>query len=90
MLAAVGSALAAALVLGLAASGVTGSAHAAVTGSDGGGDPYFPLDGNGGYQVEHYRIRDDYRPGSDRLTGRHGARGPRHRRTCAPSTSTSP
>ncbi len=30
-------------------------AGAAVTGSDSGGDPYFPLDGNGGYQVVHYR-----------------------------------
>jgi aminopeptidase N len=35
-----------------------------------GGDPYFPLDGNAGYQVEHYRIVDTYRPGRDRLRGR--------------------
>ncbi|QIK66962.1 M1 family metallopeptidase [Nocardioides sp. HDW12B] len=75
LLVAVGTTLATALVLGPAAigatsaTGATGAAHAAVTGSDSGGDPYFPLDGNGGYQVEHYTIRDDYRPGSDRLTG---------------------
>jgi aminopeptidase N len=35
-----------------------------------GGDPYFPLDGNAGYQVEHYRIVDTYRPRGDRLKGR--------------------
>ena len=60
-------ALAPAVGLGLALSGAP--AYAAVTGSNGGGDPYFPLDGNGGYQVDHYRISDDYRPGRDRLTG---------------------
>jgi aminopeptidase N len=32
-------------------------------------DPYFPLDGNSGYDVEHYRIVDGYRPGTDRLRG---------------------
>ena len=32
-------------------------------------DPYFPLDGNRGYDVQHYRIADRYRPGNDRLTG---------------------
>jgi aminopeptidase N len=42
-------------------------AHAAL---DSGGDPYFPLDGNAGYQVEHYRIVDTYRPRDDRLAGR--------------------
>ncbi|HET6563376.1 MAG TPA: M1 family metallopeptidase [Marmoricola sp.] len=39
-------------------------------GSMSGGDPYFPLDGNGGYDVLHYRIATTYRPGPDRLTGR--------------------
>ncbi len=66
-LAAVGTTLATTLVLGPALAAVP--AHAAVTGSSSGGDPYFPLDGNGGYQVEHYRISDDYRPGRDRLVG---------------------
>jgi len=41
-----------------------------VAGSDGAGDPYFPLDGNGGYDVHRYLIEDTYRPGSGRLTGR--------------------
>jgi aminopeptidase N len=45
-------------------------AAAGVVGSSTGPDPYFPEDGNGGYQVRHYRIADTYRPGSDRLVGR--------------------
>ncbi len=39
-------------------------------GSDGAGDPYFPLDGNGGYDVRRYLVENTYRPGSGRLTGR--------------------
>lgn len=42
----------------------------ASAGPESGGDSYFPLDGNAGYQVEHYRIVDTYRPGADRLRGR--------------------
>ena len=34
------------------------------------GDPYFPMDGNAGIDVERYRIRDDYRFDSGRLSGR--------------------
>ena len=34
-----------------------------------GGDPYFPLDGNRGYDVSHYRIVDRYDPATDRLRG---------------------
>jgi aminopeptidase N len=34
-----------------------------------GGDPYFPADGNSGYDVRHYRIQNHYRPGTDRLRG---------------------
>ncbi len=45
-------------------AGSTGS-----TGSTGGGDPYFPLDGNGGYDVRHYRIEITYDPDTDRLEG---------------------
>lgn len=41
----------------------------AVVGSASGGDPYVPGDGNGGYDVRHYRITDTYRPGSDALRG---------------------
>jgi aminopeptidase N len=56
----------AAVPLGLMTVG-TSPASAGVSS---GGDPYFPLDGNAGYQVEHYRIVDTYRPGRDELTGR--------------------
>jgi len=38
-------------------------------GSAGIGDPYFPLDGNGGIDVLHYDIHDTYEFGSGRLTG---------------------
>jgi len=43
---------------------------AAVRGSDGIGDPYFPLDGNGGIDVLRYRIHDTYRFGDRHLRGR--------------------
>ena len=38
-------------------------------GSSGLGDPYFPLDGNGGYDVQHYDLVLTYDPASDQLTG---------------------
>jgi aminopeptidase N len=31
------------------------------------GDPYFPLEGNGGYDVGHYDLRFSYDPATDRL-----------------------
>ena len=34
---------------------------AASYGSEGIGDPYFPLDGNGGIDVQHYDVHDSYR-----------------------------
>ncbi len=52
------------LVAPPAVAGVTPSA-----GSDGYGDSYFPLDGNGGIDVTHYRIRDRYRFGRRVLSG---------------------
>jgi aminopeptidase N len=33
-------------------------------------DPYLPTHGNGGYRVEHYDLDVDYKPASNRLTGR--------------------
>ena len=41
-------------------------------GSDGMGDPYFPLDGNGGIDVVEYDIHDAYRYRDGRLQGRTG------------------
>ena len=33
------------------------------------GDSYYPLDGNGGYDVSHYDIRLSYQPATDVLSG---------------------
>ena len=41
-----------------------------VAGSDGIGDAYFPLDGNGGIDVRLYRIEDRYRFATGRLSGK--------------------
>ena len=38
-------------------------------GAPGAGDPYFPLDGNGGYDVGHYLLDLDYDPTTDVLSG---------------------
>jgi aminopeptidase N len=51
-------------LVGLAA----GPALAAV-GATGAGDPYFPLQGNGGYDVGHYALDLRYDPATDHLTG---------------------
>ncbi|AYF73371.1 M1 family peptidase [Nocardia yunnanensis] len=38
-------------------------------GAPGAGDPYYPLDGNGGYDVGHYDVTISYDPPSHRMTG---------------------
>src|SRR4029079_3976527 len=38
-------------------------------GAAGIGDPYFPGDGNGGYDVQHYDLAVTYDPATDVLTG---------------------
>ena len=38
-------------------------------GAAGVGDPYFPLEGNGGYDVRHYDLSFSYDPATDRLDG---------------------
>jgi hypothetical protein len=38
-------------------------------GAPGIGDPYFPSDGNGGYQVDHYGLDVSYDPATDALRG---------------------
>jgi hypothetical protein len=38
-------------------------------GAPGMGDPYYPLDGNGGYDVQHYDLDVSYDPDTDRLVG---------------------
>ena len=67
--------LALALVLTLSMSLVLAGAPAdAATGSGtpgapGAGDPYYPLDGNGGYDVQHYDLAIRYAPATDALAG---------------------
>ena len=39
-------------------------------GSPGTGDPYYPLAGNGGYDVGHYGLRLAYKPEGNRLSGK--------------------
>ncbi|GAB3266616.1 M1 family metallopeptidase [Nocardioides dilutus] len=67
------SALAVVLVVGLVVGvgpAQAREAEAPTSGSAGIGDPYFPLDGNGGIDVLHYDVRDRYDFGSGRLQGR--------------------
>ncbi|WP_157520082.1 M1 family metallopeptidase [Nocardioides dokdonensis] len=64
-----------ALVLAVALSGAAGPVAAGLPdggagpGSPGIGDPYWPRDGNGGYDVDHYDLDLRYRPGSKQLSG---------------------
>ena len=61
---------AAGLVLTLTASGAPAVSRAAPTpGSDGIGDRYFPVDGNGGINVLEYDIHDRYTFRTQRLSG---------------------
>jgi len=60
------------LLLGVLALALVfaGSAWAAFTpGSPGLGDPFFPLAGNGGYNVSHYGLNLSYEPSTNQLTG---------------------
>ncbi len=54
----------------VAASAAPAADHRAVRGSNGIGDSYFPLDGNGGIDVRHYRIDQSYDFARGRLRGR--------------------
>ncbi|SEO76960.1 M1 family metallopeptidase [Trujillonella endophytica] len=57
-------------LLGGCTTEVAGSAAPAGSpGADGFGDPYFPLDGNGGYDVDSYALDLRFDPGSDELSG---------------------
>jgi hypothetical protein len=44
--------------------------HHGHPGAPGAGDPYYPLDGNGGYDVRHYDLAIGYDPDTDLLVGR--------------------
>jgi aminopeptidase N len=66
-------ALAAVLAAALLGSGAAGAASeapvAGTPGASGIGDAYFPLDGNGGYDVAHYDVHDRMRLGEGRISG---------------------
>ena len=47
-------------------TGGSGRCHA---GAPGVGDDYYPLYGNGGYDVKHYLLKVSYNPATDRLAG---------------------
>ena len=74
MIRTIAAAASASLVLTFAPAAVTAGSPAerhrtGSPGSAGVGDPYFPQDGNGGYDVGHYDLKIRYSPGSGRLTG---------------------
>jgi aminopeptidase N len=48
---------------------VAGPALAAAPGAPGAGDPYFPLQGNGGYDVGHYDLALSFTPATGRIDG---------------------
>ncbi|HEY0001811.1 MAG TPA: hypothetical protein VGB74_15260 [Actinoplanes sp.] len=59
-----------AAVVTLAAYGTPANAQPSFRpGAPGAGDPYFPLAGNGGYDVKHYGLDIRYKPADDRLVG---------------------
>ena len=58
----------ASLSIALPAIGATPAGAVPTPGSAGLGDPFFPLSGNGGYDVASYRISLGYQPGRDRIT----------------------
>jgi aminopeptidase N len=55
------------LLVALAGASVARAAFA--PGAGGSGDPFFPLAGNGGYDVSHYGLTLDYTPATNRLVG---------------------
>ncbi len=61
----------AAVVLSLCATAANSQSAAQTMhftpGSAGAGDPYFPLDGNGGYDVTHYDLDLSYNPSTERM-----------------------
>jgi aminopeptidase N len=54
----------------LAVGAPVAAADAFSPGSPGAGDPFFPLAGNGGYDVRHYSLRLEYEPSNNTLDAR--------------------
>ena len=65
-----GDAVATIAIVVLALTPPGAGAGLVVEGDSGVGDPFFPLSGNGGYQVSSYDLRLNYSPRSDRLRAR--------------------
>jgi aminopeptidase N len=63
------SALVCALLIGVGAPATASARHHFRPGSAGVGDPWYPMEGNGGYDVEHYALDLTYDPASGRLDG---------------------
>ena len=59
--------MAGALVVVLVCAAVASAAY--LPGSSGLGDPFFPLAGNGGYDVSNYSLTLDYTPSTNQLAG---------------------
>ena len=79
------------MAVGLTSATATaeGPLAAPVDGAAGIGDPYWPLDGNGGIDVTSYEIRNSYAFDSKRLAGRTRVELHRDERPAAASPSTS-
>jgi hypothetical protein len=58
------------LALGVASASARDGRGGFQPGAPGAGDPYFPLDGNGGYDVKHYSLDVTYDPETDVLEGK--------------------
>ncbi|HXV35050.1 MAG TPA: M1 family aminopeptidase [Gaiellaceae bacterium] len=58
------------LALGPATAQGKGGGGQFQPGAAGAGDPYFPLDGNGGYDARHYLLEVKYEPDTDLLRGK--------------------
>jgi aminopeptidase N len=54
---------------GLSPAHAAARSHASTIGSIGAGDPYFPRQGNGGYNVSHYQLYLRYTPSGQKLKG---------------------
>ncbi|MCW2884436.1 MAG: hypothetical protein QOE54_4935 [Streptosporangiaceae bacterium] len=67
--AAAAAVLALAVVPAASAAGPGGPGGQFTPGAPGAGDPYFPLEGNGGYDVQHYGIDFSYDPATKRIDG---------------------
>jgi aminopeptidase N len=61
------SVLAALIVFGGPAGATSTARRGAAPGAPGIGDPYYPLAGNGGYEVDHYGLDVAYHPHTDQL-----------------------